>query len=199
MGYEYITQPQVFLAPISATNGIVGMIENYPLLTQYGSWTVTTTEPTSSFPVPLSGGIIADTPEQFIVNVGGVVQAPTKYTVDNITKTINFSIPVPDGIEVSFTQLATHAPSSNQVENLLATNKVVTNTIEAVNGDITELVCINLSSDLCNVNSLKTQTLEISSESTQFGTTSSSLEFMDNVLSVIVNGQTFYIPLLSAI
>jgi len=199
MGYEFITQPQVFLAPISATNGILGMIENYPLLTQYGSWTITTTEPTSSFTVPLTGGIIANTPEQFIVNVGGVVQAPTKYTVDSITKTINFSVSVPEGIEVSFTQLATHAPSSNQVENLLATNKVETTLIEAISGNITELVTVDLSSNTGIISNLVVENIEINNLGTQFNSTSGSLQFMNKVLSLVISGNTFYIPLLSAV
>jgi hypothetical protein len=135
MGLEYIAQPQVFLSPISAQQGIRGLIENYPLLTTFQSWTSTTGTQTSSLQIggfwtmlekpSLTGEAV---PESFIVTVGGVVQAPDSYRIFNYPiRKIDFVSTIPQGIEVNLTQLATHSPSSQRFNYLRADSALITN------------------------------------------------------------------------
>jgi hypothetical protein len=135
MGLEYIAQPQVFLAPISAQQGIRGLIENYPLLTTFQSWASTTSNPTTSLYIPgywtmletpsLTGEVV---PESFIVTVGGVTQAPNSYKIFNYPiRKIEFTSEVPENVLVNLTQLATHAPSSQRFSYLRADSALITN------------------------------------------------------------------------
>lgn len=152
MGLEYITQPQVFTAPITALQGIAGLYEAYPLLTTYQYWTSTAVVPASTFPIPGTWTMLPE-PGSFIVAVGGIIQPPTEYTIDRDNRRVNFNSLVSADLEVSFTQLATHAPSSqsfNYIQsvsgnfaNLSARNIVVQN-LSAISLTATNLFVTNL-------------------------------------------------------
>ena len=111
MGLEYITQSQVFLAPITAVNGIQGINDPYPLLTTYQSWASTGVVNTSAFPIPGTWTML-DAPGSFIVTVGNVIQSPTDYSIDRNNRILTFSSIITAGVEIGVTQLATAAPSS---------------------------------------------------------------------------------------
>lgn len=116
MGLEYITQPQVFLAPITAVNGVQGFNQAFPLLTTYQSWVSTGTVNTSAFPIP-GNWTMLDAPGSFIVTVGNVIQSPTDYSIDRTNRVLTFSSIVTAGVEIGATQLATAAPSSQNVND----------------------------------------------------------------------------------
>jgi len=140
MGLEYITQPQVFLAPITAFNGIQGYEQPLPLVTTYQYWTSTANIDTNIFPIPGFWPMLEE-PASFLINIGGVPQSPTNYSVDKLNRRITFVSNISTGIEVSFTQLAAAFLSSYNfafVESVsgtfktLSANKAYFDDIDAV-------------------------------------------------------------------
>jgi len=121
MGLEYITQPQVFLAPITAVNGVQGVNNPFPLITTYQSWVSTGAIDTTTFPIPGTWTML-DAPGSFIVTVGNVIQSPTDYSINRNNRQLTFTSPVTAGIEVGVTQLATAAPSAIAYNQLTAVN-----------------------------------------------------------------------------
>jgi len=123
MGVEYIVPPQVFLGGLTALGpGIQGLTENYPLLTTYQTWTSTASIDTSAFQIPGLWAIY-DGPNKegsFVVSVGGVIQPPTTYTIDIISRLLTFNTIVSAGIEIAATQLATASPSSQRFDFIKA-------------------------------------------------------------------------------
>jgi hypothetical protein len=126
MGYEYITQPQIFLAPVTATYGFENAPPAYPLITSFQSWTSSNPEPKSVWPIP--GTWLLDiNSSAFIVSIGGVLQSPLDYTVQRIpNRRITFSAPVCANTEIAVTQIATHAPSSQFFNYLQADSAFIT-------------------------------------------------------------------------
>jgi hypothetical protein len=144
MGLEYITQPQVFLAPITAFGGLQGSTEAYPLLTTYQTWTSTASVPVSVWPIPGTWTMLAE-PGSFIITVGGVVQNLSEYSIDNSLRRLIFTTPVSAGVEVVGRQLATAAPSSASFNFFTSVSGRVTN-LSAINGNITNLSAVNFNS-----------------------------------------------------
>lgn len=89
MGYEFITNPQVFLSPITAVAGLQGGIEKYPYIVGYESWVETLVADTTSISVP-GAFLMAEEPEAYIISVGGIVQTPSTYTPKILGRTIDF-------------------------------------------------------------------------------------------------------------
>lgn len=144
MGLEYITQPQVFLAPITAVNGIQGVNNPYPLLTTYQSWVSTGTVNTSAFPIPGTWTML-DQPGSFIVTVGNVIQSPTDYSIDRNNRILTFSSIITAGVEVGVTQLATASPSATSFNYIESVSGSFVN-LSAINGNITNLRVSSLTS-----------------------------------------------------
>jgi len=140
MGTEYITNPQVFLSPITAINGVFGINNPFPLLTTYQYWVSTGTVNTSAFPIPGNWSML-DQPGSFIVTVGNVIQSPTDYTIDSTNRRLTFASIVTAGIEVGVTQLATAAPSSTNVNYIQAVSAAFVN-LSAANAFITNSTTI---------------------------------------------------------
>lgn len=132
MGLEYISQPQVFLAPITAVNGIQGVNNPYPLLTTYQSWVSTGVVNTSAFPIP-GAWTMLDASGSFIVTVGNVIQSPTDYSIDRTNRILTFSSIVTAGVEVGATQLATASPSATSFDS-----------VQSVSGSFVELSAFNV-------------------------------------------------------
>jgi hypothetical protein len=147
MGLEYITQPQVFLAPITAFGGLQGATEAYPLLTTYQTWTSTASVPASVWPIPGTWLMLAE-PGSFIITVGGVVQNLSEYSVDNNLRRLTFTTPVSAGVEIVGRQLATAAPSSTSFNFFTSVSGRVTNlsavNFNSTNGLIDNLTATNL-------------------------------------------------------
>lgn len=162
MGLEYISQPQVFTAPITALQGIQGINEAYPLLTTYQFWTSTAVIPTSTFPIPGLWTML-DSPGSFLIAISGVLQPATKYTIDRNNRLVNFNFVISADTEVSFTQLATHAPSSQSFNYIESISSQFVN-LSANNAVIQSLTTINVITDsLTATNLLVTNLTALSS------------------------------------
>jgi hypothetical protein len=185
MGLEYISNPQVFLSPITAVGGIQGGLEKYPYIIGYQSWTTTTSSSVTSIDIP-GAFVIADEPEAYIITIGGVVQHPTTYTV-GIGRTINFNSPVSANLEINARQLATTTPSAQEFNFIKSTNASIS-TISAANIKTTDLIVQNS----INLNG----PIEIVSNEVYNKTTFNNLV---SALAIQVNGETLYLPLLSAV
>ncbi len=125
MGLEIITQPQVFLAGISALGGING--NPPPFYTSFYTWTTSTPAPTNIFYLDNPNVALLDIPSSYIVSVGGVVQSPTQYSINPINRSVNFNVPVIDDTIISVTQIGTVAVSTLNVTDLTATNSFLQN------------------------------------------------------------------------
>ena len=128
MGFELLTQPQVFLAPITAVGGIQNGLFNDPLpplYTSFYTWTSTASITATTFPL---GGFetLTNRSGSYIVTVGGVVQAPSNYTVDPNTRLLTFDFNVNPDTPVVVTQIGTIA-SLLSVTGLTADNSVFQN------------------------------------------------------------------------
>jgi hypothetical protein len=129
MGFELITQPQVFLAPITAVGGIQNGLFGDPLpplYTSFYTWTSTASVTATTFPL---GGIetLTNRSGSYIVTVGGVVQSPTNYTVNPNTRLLTFDFSVNADTPVVVTQIGTIATSALDITQLTATNSVFQN------------------------------------------------------------------------
>lgn len=160
MGYEYLTQPQIFLAPITATNGIYGINESWPLLTTYQSWTSTAAINTSAFPIPGYWTMLNES-GSFLVTVGGVLQQPSEYTVNRDFRTLTFNSLISAGVEIGVQQLATAAPSS-QSFNFLKSVSAVFNSLTATTGTFDTLLVTNLTGLSTVVNIIDIRVSEVS-------------------------------------
>lgn len=128
MGFEILTQPQVFLSPITAVGGIQNGLFGSPLpplYTSFFTWTSTASITATTFPL---GGIetLTNRSGAYIVTVGGVVQSPTNYVVDINNRTLTFDFTVNSNTEVNVTQIGTIA-SLLSVTNLTASDSVFQN------------------------------------------------------------------------
>lgn len=128
MGLEYISQPQVFLSPITAVGGIQnGLLGDSlpPLYTSFYTWTSTSSVTASIFPLD---GIetLTNRSGSYIVTVGGVVQSPTNYVINPVGRTLTFDFTVNPNTEVVVTQIGTTV-SLLSVASLTANNSVFQN------------------------------------------------------------------------
>jgi hypothetical protein len=108
MGLEIISQPQLFLRPLTALNGIEGYAP--PYIATFYTWM--TSSPVSSFTFPITGNIglnASNRSESYIVNIDGVVQPPPSYTVDANFRRITFVRPIPPNTDIFITQIGTIA------------------------------------------------------------------------------------------
>jgi hypothetical protein len=103
--------PQDLSITVTKLPSAVGPIEDACFISTLYTWTSTVN--TDIQVLPLSGGpdcILSDR-NSYLVNVGGILQVPSSYTIDPINKTITFGSTVqggisPGGIDISVTQLA---------------------------------------------------------------------------------------------
>jgi hypothetical protein len=160
MGLEYITQPQIFLAPITAVNGIQGINEAYPLLTTYQTWTSTASVPASVWPIPGTWTML-DEAGSFIITVGGVVQDIDQYTVNRNLRLLTFTSPVSAGIEIVGRQLATAAPSSQSFNYIQSVSGSFTS-LSAGTGTFDTLLVTNLTGLSTVVNIIDVRISEVS-------------------------------------
>lgn len=160
MGLEYISQPQVFLAPITAVNGIQGINNPYPLLTTYQSWVSTGVVNTSAFPIPGTWTML-DAPGSFIVTVGNVIQSPTDYSINRINRVLTFSSIITAGIEVGVTQLATASPSATSFNSVQSVSGNFTN-LSAFNGNVNNLFVNSLTALSATINVIDITVYELS-------------------------------------
>lgn len=134
MGLEIISQPQLFLRPLTALNGVEGYVPPY-----FATFhTCMTSSPVSSYTFPLTGQLglhITNSSDSYIVNIDGVVQPPPSYSVDANTRIITFVKPIPPNTEIFITQIGTTVSmvsvasltaDKTYLRNAIAENLVVT-------------------------------------------------------------------------
>lgn len=88
--------------PANAVVNIVYVPEVRPPAT----WTQTFTQPTTSFSLTGASNYIPDEKSCFIVNVGGVLQAPTSYSIDIPNQRLVFNTPLPTNTTTAITQFS---------------------------------------------------------------------------------------------
>jgi hypothetical protein len=110
MGYEFYTQPTVFLGPVSALGGFyppTGVGELSGKFTAFfETWTYTGNGSQTRYSL-FSDQLVLPYSENYIVTIDGVMQSPNRYTIDAAYKFIDFDEPVPSGSELVITQIAT--------------------------------------------------------------------------------------------
>lgn len=92
--------------PTAVPSNAVVNIVYLPEINPPATWTQTFTYPTTSFSLTGALNYKPDNKSSFIVNVGGVLQAPVNYNIDIINQRLTFNTPLPSNTPVSVTQLS---------------------------------------------------------------------------------------------
>lgn len=112
MGFEIHTQPTIFLGPVSALGGFYPPTGTGTLSGEYTAffktWTFIGDGATTRYSI-FSDQLVLPYSENFIVNIDGVMQTPSKYTIDAVYKFIDFNEPIPLNSELTIVQIATLA------------------------------------------------------------------------------------------
>lgn len=112
MGFEIHTQPTIFLGPVSALGGFYPPTGTGTLSGEYTAffktWTFIGDGVTTRYSIN-SDQLVLPYSENFIVNIDGVMQTPSKYTIDAVYKFIDFNEPIPLDSELTIVQIATLA------------------------------------------------------------------------------------------
>ena len=87
------------------SNAVVNVVY-LPEILPPATFTQTFTQTTTSFPLTGSTNFVPDDKSCFIVNVGGVLQAPINYSIDINKQMLVFNTPLPANTPISVTQLA---------------------------------------------------------------------------------------------
>jgi hypothetical protein len=146
MGYEILTQPQIFTKRLTAVGGIEGYVP--PYVARYYTWTIQTLTQSISYEIPFTWTGLSHAPsEGYIVNIDGIIQPPPTYSVDADRYILFFTSPIPAGKTIYLTQIGTTALTSNNyqelnAENLTATNVIIDNL--KVKNKITDPLKVNL-------------------------------------------------------
>jgi hypothetical protein len=138
MGFELLTQPQVFTTRLTAIGGIEGYIP--PFVAKFHTWTINTANAGTVFTIPQDTGLnavgLTHAPDDaFIVNINRSILPPTEYNIDVNFKTITFNSPVPANTTINITQIGTVALTANNYVALTA-NNLFTGNVQ-VTGDVT--------------------------------------------------------------
>lgn len=165
MGYEILTQPQIFTKRLTALGGIEGYIP--PYIAQYYTWTIQTTAPSLSFDIPFTWTGLSHAPsEGYIVNIDGVLQPPPSYFVDVDRYILFFTNPIPAGKTIFLTQVGTIALTSTNYEELFVRRLSAVN-LSATNGVIDNLRVTNKITDPLNVNVLSAEIINVDVNTSQ--------------------------------
>jgi hypothetical protein len=163
---EYITNPQLFVAPITAAAGIIGYQENYPLVTSYQTWLSTVPVDTTTVPIP---GIwpMYDNPSSFLISVsspvGNYIIPSSHYTVSQAFRTITFNNTIKANTVLEFTQLATVYPFlSNTRFTYLSSVSGSFKTLSAVDSKFDSLLVSNLTALSAVINIIDITQYELS-------------------------------------
>jgi hypothetical protein len=165
MGYEILTQPQIFTKRLTALGGIEGYVP--PYIARYFTWTLQTLTQSISYEIPFTWTGLSHAPsEGYIVNIDGVVQPPPSYYVDVDRYILFFTNPIPAGKTIYLTQVGTIALSSTSYESLYAAN-LNANNLSAANVIIDNLKVKNQITDPLNVNVLSAENIIVNVNTSQ--------------------------------
>lgn len=124
MGFELLTQPQVFLTRLTAVGGIEGYVP--PFIAEFHTWTITTNTSGRIVDIPydcyLPVGLTHASDSAFIVNISGSIIAPPDFDIDYNYRQLILNSPVPAGTRINLTQLGTIALSTANYPELTSIN-----------------------------------------------------------------------------
>jgi hypothetical protein len=123
MGFEILTQPQVFRVKLSALGGIEGYIP--PYISSFYTWTITTPASpltATTFNIVGGPGLNHVTEGSYIVNISGNIIPPPEYDVDPNFRTITFDTPLSANTTFYLTQIGTIALSTANYLELTGVN-----------------------------------------------------------------------------
>lgn len=165
MGYEILTQPQIFTKRLTALGGIEGYIP--PYIARYYTWTIQTLTQSISYEIPFTWTGLSHAPsEGYIVNIDGVVQPPPSYYVDVDRYILFFTNPIPAGKTIFLTQVGTIALTSTSYEELFAGRLSAVN-LSANNAVIDNLRVRNQIRDPLSVNVLSAEIINVDVNTSQ--------------------------------
>ena len=116
MGFELLTQPQVFTTRLTAVGGIEGYVP--PFISRFHTWTITTPTSGTIFDIPQDFvGLTHAADSAYIVNISGTIIPPPDFDIDYNFRKLILNNPVPEGTIINLTQIGTIALSTaNYVE-----------------------------------------------------------------------------------
>ena len=117
MGFELLTQPQVFTTRLTAVGGIEGYVP--PFISKFHTWTIFTATSGKIFNIPDEGIGFTHAPDSaYIVNISGVIIPPPNFDIDyNYPQKLILTNSVPSGTFINLTQIGTIALSTaNYIE-----------------------------------------------------------------------------------
>ena len=116
MGFELLTQPQVFTTRLTAVGGIEGYVP--PFISKFHTWTITTPTSGTIFDIPQDFvGLTHAADSAYIVNISGTIIPPPNFDIDYNSRELILNNPVPAGTIINLTQIGTIALSTaNYVE-----------------------------------------------------------------------------------
>lgn len=106
MGFELLTQPQVFTTRLTAIGGIEGYVP--PFISKFHTWTINTTVDGTTFDIPQDFVGLTHAPEEaFLVNINGSIIPPTDFAVNVDFRRITFFSVIPANTRINITQIGT--------------------------------------------------------------------------------------------
>ena len=121
MGFELLTQPQVFTTRLTAVGGIEGYVP--PFISKFHTWTITTAASGTIFDIPQDFvGLTHAADSAYIVNISGTVIPPPNFDIDYNFRKLILNNPVPAGTIINLTQIGTIALSTANYAELTGLN-----------------------------------------------------------------------------
>jgi hypothetical protein len=120
MGYEILTQPQIFTKRLTAVGGIEGYIP--PFIAKFHTWTISVTSNETTFDIPQDFVGLTHAPDDaYIVNINGLIIPPPEFTVDYNFRKLILNTPASSGDKINLTQIGTIALSTANYAELTGT------------------------------------------------------------------------------
>ena len=147
MGFELLTQPQVFTTRLTAVGGIEGYVP--PFISKFHTWTITTAESGTIFDIPQDFvGLTHAADSAYIVNISGTVIPPPNFDIDYNFRKLILNNPVPAGTIINLTQIGTIALSTANYAELTGLN------FFSINSDIENIISQNITTANLSTNRL---------------------------------------------
>jgi hypothetical protein len=156
MGFELLTQPQVFTTRLTAIGGIEGYVP--PFIAKFHTWTIDVTSTETIFDIPQDFVGLTHAPDDaYIVNINGLIVPPPEFTVDFNFRKLILNAPAFSGDKINLTQIGTIALSTANYAELtgleffsqdslitnLTSNNIIVNNLR-VNNKITHPLNVSL-------------------------------------------------------
>ena len=147
MGFELLTQPQVFTTRLTAVGGIEGYVP--PFISKFHTWTITTPTSGTIFDIPQDFvGLTHAADSAYIVNISGTIIPPPNFDIDYNSRELILNNPVPAGTIINLTQIGTIALSTANYAELTGLN------FFSINSDIENIISQNITTANLSTNRL---------------------------------------------